>query len=563
MIKLTKNIYIAGKEIAKDSVLALNPDVESQIISNHSASAVGLAHGLIQSQLDHVASHNEINIYPWDDVFVIIGQSNADGRGSMGSSDSPSSPNVMMLDKGGVCRMAQEPIGEQVSGWLNNIPSGVTPGTPGHSFGVEMGKVISQTTGIRPLLVPCAIGSTEFKNWLTPTTADDITTLFGAATARAKASQQRDRAPVFVQFGHEGNSGDTTETLSTGVCATTYAAKFAGLCNRIRNVFPGAPILYAQLSTSNTGSTATAHRRTGHVQQLSEDVGSATTPTEVVLSGGVAQNTNETNKITVESSHKFTLTGDGSTPLGYKQTGITAGVQYLIEFSVTGSGSVKMNASDQIGGGYYAGSHYAFIFTGIGTGGLAFYREYVGQAVNATITIYSLVALPTISLPGCHMIVTHDVLRQASPNDLHLATPGYKEVGRRYALAYAEHVLKIPGIDGTGPRLVSITSTDGTHTKVNFTQKLAPAKSGEENYSDGTDSLFRVYDNGTEKSVSSVAIDGSDDTALIITHASCSGVRVVTYGDRPGQDAAVRKGVVYNTEPLPLPAPMFGPVISI
>lgn len=160
------------------------------------------------------------------------------------------------------------------------------------------------------------------------------------------------------------------------------------------------------------------------------------------------------------------------------------------------------------------------------------------------------------------MVVTHDVLRQASPNDIHLATAGYKEVGRRFALAYAEHVLKIPGIDGTGPRLVSVTSTDGTHTKVKFTQKIAAAKAGESNYGDGTDSLFRVYDGGTEKAVSSVAIDGADGTALIITHASCAGVRVVTYGDRPGQDAVVRKGVVYNTDTQPLPAPMFGPVVS-
>lgn len=499
-----------------------------------------------------------------DDVFVIIGQSNADGRGIIGSDASPSSPSVRMLDKGNVYRMAQEPIGEQVSGWVNNIPSGVTAGAPAHSFGVEMGKVISQITSIRPLLVPCAIGSTGFKNWLSPETEDDITTLFGAATSRAKAAQQLGRAPVFVQFGHEGNSGETTETLSTGVYATTYAAKFASLCNRFRRVFPNAPVIYAQLSTSNTGSTATAHRRTGHVQQLSEDIGAATAPTQVTLSGGVAQNTNASNIVTVESSRKFTLTGDGSTILGYKQTGITAGVQYAIEFTVTGSGSVKMQANDQVGGGYSAGtpSHYAVIFTGSGTGGLAFYRESAGQALDATITIYSLVALPTISLPGCHMVVAHDVLRQASPNDIHLATAGYKEVGRRYALAYAEHVLKIPGIDGTGPRLVSVTSTDGTHTKVKFTQKLAAAKAGESNYSDGTDSLFRVYDGGTEKSVSSVEIDGADDTALIITHASCAGVRVVTYGDRPGQDAVVRKGVVYNTATLPLPAPMFGPVIS-
>ncbi len=512
----------------------------------------------------HAAEHAEINIFPWDDLFVIIGQSNADGRGVIDSTVSAPVPNVLMLDKGGSYKMAEEPIGAQVSGWINNIPEGVTAGTPAHSFGLEMGKCAAHLAGVRSLLIPCAIGSTGFKNWLTPDTVDDMTTLFGAATARARASQQRSRAPVFVQFGHEGNSGETTETLATGVYATTYAAKFASLCNRIRQVFPSAPVLYAQLSASNTGSTATAHRRTGHVQQLSEDVGAATAPTQVTLSGGVAQNTNSTNTVTVTSSKKFRITGDGSTLLGYKQSGITAGVQYAIEFTVTGSGSVKMQANDQVGGGYSAGtpSHYSLIFTGSGTGGLSFYRESSGNALDATITIYSLIALPTISLPKCHMVVTHDVLRQAAPDDLHLATAGYKEVGRRFALAYAQHVLGIPGIDGTGPRLVSITSTDGTHTKIKFTQKLAAAKSGEENYSDGTNSLFRVYDGGTEKSVSSVAIDGSDDTALIITHASCSGVRVVTYGDRAGQDAVVRKGVVYNTDTQPLPAPMFGPVVS-
>jgi len=517
----------------------------------------------------HLAEHAALP-HPYDEQFVIVGQSNADGRGSMLAADGAmsASPNVCMLTKGEEFTIAVEPIGQQYSGWQNNIPPDATSGIPAHSFGLAMGKSVAALTGVTPLLVPCAIGSTSYRQWLPPEIADDSTTLFGATTARAKKATIRGRPPVFCQFGHESNGADTAETLSTGAWTTGYVGKFTAFYNRLMNIFPGAYFLYAQLSAVNdTDQTASRQRRTGHAQGASEDLGGAVAPVQVALTGGTKLNENSNNSITVNSDGSFLMVSDGNVSLGYSKSGLTAGKQYLIEFTMTGTGQIKFyNGLIELLAGISAGSPYAnlhsFIFTA-DTTAITFYRNTSGQAVNATIKILSVLQMDAMPLPRAHMIVTHDVLRNQFPDDMHVATAGHKEIGRRFALAYAEHVLGLPGIDGTGPRLVSITKTDATHTKVKFTQNLAAAKSGETNYGDGTNSLFRVYDDGTEKSVSSVAIDGSDATALIITHASCSGVRVITYGDRKGQNSLWRKGVVYNTLPLPLPAPSFGPVIAV
>lgn len=503
----------------------------------------------------------------YDDVFILIGQSNADGRGYSGD-QIPSAPMVFMLDKDETFRVATEPLGVTGPEWVNNIPATVTPGAPGYSFGVVMGKSIASLTSIRSLLVPCAIGSTAFKHWIRPAIADDMTTLYGAMTARAKKSKVVDRQPVVCFFGFESNAIDSTETLSSGaVGLSRYVAAQTALYGRLSVDFPSMPLLYAQLSASNSATIATRHRLTGHVQGLLESTSGAVEPVDAPLTPGVSYNTNATNTVTVLSSRSFLMVGDGTPSLGYGYTGLTSGRKYCIEIAISGTGLLKITTS---GADILTGlealsppSYYPVTFTAGATGSLVFYRNSVGQATNLQVDILSIVEIADYPLPRAHMVVTHDVPRNPAPDDIHVSTEGQIEVGRRFALAYAEHVLKVPGIDGTGPRLVSVTSTAATTTKVKFTQQIAAAKSGESNYSDGTNSLFRVYDGGTAKAVSTVEIDPADNTAVIITHASCAGVRVVTYGDRAGQDATWRKGVVYNTTtPLPLPAPMFGPVVA-
>ncbi len=350
--------------------------------------------------------------------------------------------------------------------------------------------------------------------------------------------------------------------MATGAISVDYLSKWDQLVNNIRAYYPTSPIIYAQLAAINSAATADNKRLTGEVQRQAEDNGSAGVSTPVTLNPPVGVNTSATNTVTVVGN-VVTMVGDGSTGVGFTRSGMVAGTYYRVRIKAEGTGVFRINAGGVKLDVLPAGD-YSVVFQADGSPpSLGIYRATSGQPTNFVFTLGTVESITGYQIANTYMVVSHDLPRNASPDDVHISTEGQKELGRRYALAYAERVLGITTIDGTGPRLVSVTSTDATHTKVKFTQTLAAAKAGETNYSDGTDSLLRVYDAGTEKAVSDVSIDGADDTALIITHASCAGVRVVTYGDRAGQDAAWRKGVIYNTLDNPLPAPMFGPVISV
>lgn len=522
------------------------------------------AAGNVHAETNPVTGRSVLSVDPvlWDEVFVIGGQSNADGRGVIDASIAKPSPNVLLYDKGSNIRMATEPASVQSAGWINNIPSGLTPSPPAHSFQVTLGKYVANLTGVTPLLVPCAIGSTTMGNWLPPAVAKDMTSLFGAMNARADDVLAAERSPVFCWFGHEADELQTTESLATGAISIAYLSKWDQLVNNIRAIYPDSPIIYAQLAAINSDTLRDNKRLTGEVQRQAEDNGSAGVSTPVTLNPPVGVNTNATNTITVVGN-VVTMVGDGSTGVGFTRSGMVAGTKYRVKITAVGTGLFRINGGaiklDNLPAGVYS-----VVFQADGSPpSLGIYRAVSGQATNFVFTLGTVESITSYEIANTYMVVSHDLPRNASPDDVHISTEGQKELGRRYALAYAERVLGITTIDGTGPRLVSVTSTDATHTKVKFTQALAAAKAGETNYSDGTDSLLRVYDNGTEKAVSDVSIDGADATALIITHASCAGVRVVTYGDRVGQDAAWRKGVIYNTLDNPLPAPMFGPVVSV
>ena len=488
------------------------------------------------------------------DCFVIGGQSNADGRGIIDGDVSTPVPNVVMLDKGEAARLATEPVGEQVAGWINNIPEGSFPGIPAHSFALEMGRNIARETGIVPLLVPCAIGSTTLSKWQPPIGNLDYTTLFGALILRARTAQANGRLPIFCWYGHEGNAVSYGESLSTGTVGISYDPYWRSLVNNVRDYFPTAPFLFAQLSAVNDAALATKLRATGENQRRSESLGATTIETPVAV-GTITGS----NAMTTVSGDVITMVSNGSSTYAALGAVLTIGQLYRIRMTVRGTGRVKLSSGSD--GSDISDGRWDWIFIA-GTTSVQIHRYLAGEPTNLTISGLSIAALSSYGIDNTHMVVTHDLPRNASPDDMHVSAVGQRELGRRFSLAYQQRVLKYSDVDGTGPRLVSVTSTDSTHTKVKFTQPLAAAKAGETNYGDGTNSLFRVYDSGAEKSVSTVAIDGGDPAAVIITHASCAGVRVVTYGDRAGQDAAWRKGVVYNTAVNPLPAPMFGPVVS-
>lgn len=151
--------------------------------------------------------------------------------------------------------------------------------------------------------------------------------------------------------------------------------------------------------------------------------------------------------------------------------------------------------------------------------------------------------------------------RNANPDGYHLNEEGQREIGRRFALLYAERVLGMKWINGTGPRLVSVTKPSTTTVKVKFNKTIKENANGYGVNLAG--SLFRIYDDGSEKTLNSCVRDPADDTAVLITvSVANAGVVVVTYGDRAGpSNSTWRQGVVYDSDNMP--APMFGPVIAV
>lgn len=489
-------------------------------------------------------------------VFIIGGQSNANGSG-VGTPISPPSPAVWMLDKGEVYRMATEPIGEQPVGWVNNIPGGVTPGQPKQSFAVQMGKFVCREAGGQALIVPCAIGSTSLTHWQKPAGALDMSTLFGALILRAQKAQRAGASPVFVWFGHESNASSTTLTLSTGTIGTAYADAWETLILQVREFFPSAPFIFCQLSITNTDSQK--YCTTGEIQRRSHDAGGLYRHKTGEQPFNL-RNTNATNTLTINADGSLSMVGDGSTTLGAEYTGV-AGQTYAMDITVTGAGLFKLTAINDKYTAQGPGT-YNYTFTADGTGVIGLYRNSPGQVTNLTFRITRFVCTSATQIQNTFLVATHDVIRNSGSDSQHLSTAGLQEVGRRIALMYADRVLGLDGVDGLGPRFVSATIQSSTQTKVKFSQSIAAAKEGEANYSDGTDSLFRVYDAGTERAVSSVVIDGTDPTALIVTHAAVSGLRFVMYGDRFGQETLSRKGVVYNMAAIPLPSPMFATIAT-
>lgn len=506
----------------------------------------------------------------WDEVFVIAGQSNADGRGAIDATIEKSQPNVQMLDKSEAIRVAAEPLGEQVTGWINNIPEGVSPGAPGHSFGLRMGKEIARALGVRPILVPCAIGSTSMTHWMPGSDDLDRATLFGAMHYRAKSVAVPSRPPVVCWHGHESGAGGITEDLAAGtIDSAGYMTDWSNLMRAVRARFPDCPILYAQLATDDTSGTATKHRRAAEVQRRSEAT-HGNTDTILGYETIAANQLDTANFLALYQGAGSTTTlmdngfvrinTNGSTAAGFRIATLEAGKYYRLSITVTGTGQWKYQASGAKGSGLGAGTH-VLTFQADGLATLDFYRNSSGVAADLTFDIAGAVLEDAIvpSLSGAHMVVTHDLPRNANPDDVHLNAAGQRELGRRFALAYRQHVAG-ENVNGTGPRLASITKPTGTTVKVKWDRTIQAAAN---DYGDGTDSLFRVYSDGAEHTVSSVVRDSGDDTVVEITlSATHSGTVVVTYGDRPGpgDGTSYRQGVVYDEDNLP--APMFGPVVA-
>lgn len=498
------------------------------------------------------------------------GQSNMDGRGTLPAILPQGNPNALVYTKNNELMLAVEPSSRTGPNWINNIPEGnsSTNGTK-YSCGSDLAKALFNIAGVKNIIVPCAIGSTGMQNWLPPAEDEDMTTLFGAFVNRVRTQQKDNEIPPLIcWFGHEANIGQITEDLSTGDIGIEYMEDWNELVQNLRVPFPDSPIIFAQLATHNVLADAQKLRRGGESQRLSESTYGDTTTLvswtgitdDFSSSNWEAQNTDANNTITVLGDYSFVMQGDGGTVLSNRIRLTEVGKRYKLTLDVTGTGVWKFLASSsQVGGTRSAGSGIEIDFTTDGSGNLVFSRGAAAQATNLTFSITSLEEVVPPLNENTYMIVTHDLPRIAD-DGYHLSTEAQKQVGLRYAKCYAERVLGMHWINGTGPRLVSVTLPTTSTVLITFNKEIqANANDYGVNLAA---SLFRVYDDGVEATLTSVARDTNTSAILITLSGATSGVVVVTYGDRAGpNDGSYRAGVVYDNDGMP--APQFGPVIAV
>jgi hypothetical protein len=253
-----------------------------------------------------------------------------------------------MLDKAESIRVATEPLGDQTD-WSvpNNLPWGSTS-APRHSFGLAMAKHIARATGIKPMLLPCAIGSTSIEEWLDFDDELDRTTLFGAMNYRIQSVIDGVLTdPVFCWFGHEGSSELPVDDLTNGTISNGYTLVWDELMHQIRMRYPSSPILYAQLTCHSDATSSANHRRAGEAQRQAEaDFGDGSTIFGY-RSAGIDIETSEFNPRNTDGSNVVTLTestarwvSDGSEACGFDVVKLIPDTIYRLTVTVTGKCSM-------------------------------------------------------------------------------------------------------------------------------------------------------------------------------------------------------------------------------
>ncbi len=164
-------------------------------------------------------------------LFLLVGQSNMAGRGTVTPADTVPNPRVLMLDKSGAWVHAVDPL-------HFDKPSVVGVGL-GRTFAAA---IADANPGITIGLIPCAVGGSPIDTWKPG--------IFYDATKSHPWDDAMQRAKLALQAGklkgilwHQGES-DSSATLAPG-----YEAKLHDLISRLRSELraPTAPFIAGQL----------------------------------------------------------------------------------------------------------------------------------------------------------------------------------------------------------------------------------------------------------------------------------------------------------------------------
>jgi hypothetical protein len=163
-------------------------------------------------------------------LFLLIGQSNMAGRGTVEPQDRVPHPRVLMLNKDGEWVPAVDPI---------HFDKGIAGVGLGRTFGIE---VADATPGATIGLIPCAIGGTHIDAWQ-PGALDAPTKTHPWDDAMRRAKPALAAGTLKGILWHQGES-DAKRDL-----APAYAAKLAALITRLRTELdaPDVPFIAGQL----------------------------------------------------------------------------------------------------------------------------------------------------------------------------------------------------------------------------------------------------------------------------------------------------------------------------
>ncbi len=583
-ITLKANVRWGGVDYAPGATIpGLTPSDEAGLVASNRAEWVGTPSTTSNAAVPVMATTgpgggNRLSgngtdyiAYNYDVVVVLVGQSNADGRGDL-LVDSPMSPAALCYAKTEEVLPLCEPAGKTGAGWTNNIPAAFDESTrstlasaAAHSPATAFGREFLRATGMRPLVIPCAIGSTGFTHWTPPATEDDPKSLFGAATLRAKKAL-RPGVPLIVWLvGHEADADMVDWNLSTGAAGASYTTKFREYAAAWRTRFPDCWLLYGQLGGRTSADAALQHCVAGDGQRRVETDFNSAEPSGAYLP---AQSPNFSNLATLatNATNTATLTGmlmrvvsDAGSAVGFSFGEVRHGRTYRIKVVAAGTGTWKLMAYAQKGGSYAAGTH-TITFTADALNTLvsetAQIRIVRNTACDLTFDLSKMTIeedVENFSFWRKVMFCTYDLPLKS--DGIHFTQQSADVLGERAAKAAAERIYKISAVTGTGPRLVSVTKTSATQIKIKFDREIQENLNG---YGASVAaSLFRVYHNGgLELDLSACVRDTGDSTAVLLTTASAySGTVCVTYGARAAVAGQYLAGCVYDADGLP--APMF------
>jgi hypothetical protein len=162
-------------------------------------------------------------------LYLLIGQSNMAGRGTVDAQSSPADPRVLMLNKERQWVPAADPL------HFDKPTAGVGPGL---AFGTAMAEA---APGKRIGLLPCAVGGSSITAWV-PGATDAATRTHPYDDMLARVIPALTQGTLKGILWHQGESDRGT--------ASAYAAELTALVTRLRQDLgaPAVPFVAGELA---------------------------------------------------------------------------------------------------------------------------------------------------------------------------------------------------------------------------------------------------------------------------------------------------------------------------